>query len=153
MEQPFKPVKIDTTAMRETTVGGPKHVEVAGLNQSLNFLDLEEARRELIFAGGHKTVLNNIRALAAQPMRNNGWARLFCELMGWVGTREQVIQALVVNLGVSLEQAKVAVEAVASAPKDPHEIAEQCRQYLKWYHGVSGPGGPDKNFSNVEVVG
>jgi hypothetical protein len=133
---------LPTVVTSRAAVAPPSASELATVFEDREALDLEQARRSLIFEGGHRAVLDNIRVLAAQPMRNNGWARLFCELMGWVGTREQVISAIVMNFGVSMERAKEAIDAVNAAPKDPHEIARTCEQYLAWYRGTSGPGEP-----------
>lgn len=83
-------------------------------------------------------VLRNIRTMAQARIRNPQWARLYCELMGWVGTREQVINALVVQLGVPLEQAREAVQTVMGTSDNPHEIATECRRYLAWYETTHG---------------
>lgn len=86
-------------------------------------------------------VLANIREMAQRRIRNPQWARLYCELMGWVGTREQVINALIVQLGVPVERARAAVEMVMGASEDPHDVARTCREYLAWYEGPGGPAG------------
>lgn len=107
---------------------------------SVSQLALEQAREELLLDGGAVGVLKNVREMAQKRLRNTGWARLFCELMGWVGTREQIMNALVLHLGVSVERAKLAVDMVGRLPDDPHAVAAECRAYLEWYDGPSGPG-------------
>ena len=108
---------------------------------SASQLALEQAREQLMLDGGALEVLRNVREMAQKRLRNTGWARLFCELMGWVGTREQVINALVIQLGVSLDKAKAAVDMVGRLPDDPHAVAAECRAYLAWYDGPQGPRG------------
>jgi len=102
---------------------------------------LDRYRDELI-GDGHapRRVLANIRDMAEKRIRNPQWARLYTDLMGWTGMREQVIAALVRELGVTLEQAQDAVGTVLSIPDDVHEVARINREFLAWYDGPNGPG-------------
>ena len=67
--------------------------------------------------------------------------RTYPELLGMVGAESLVVNALVLQLGAPIADARAAVEAVGSAPRDPHEIAAQARAYLAWFDGPDGPGG------------
>lgn len=100
----------------------------------------DEARIVLLETDGGRAVLDNIRGMASKPMRNAHWASLFAEIVGWTGTKQAVLNMLVMQLGVPLDDAKSAVETVMRAPKDPHDIARTCREYLTWYDSADGPG-------------
>ena len=58
-------------------------------------------------------------------------------------TEALLLQTLVIQLGAPIADAQMAVQQVASAPKDPHEIAKAARAYLDWYDGPDGPRGSE----------
>lgn len=103
--------------------------------------DLARWRGVLNEGEAPKKVLVNIRDMAQLRIRNPQWARLYCELQGWVGTRENVIRALVVTLGVPLDQARSAVELVMGTSDDPHETYRQCKDFCAWYEQNVAKGG------------
>lgn len=111
---------------------------------------LDKYREELFLEDGARAVLKNIREMAGKRTRNPGWARLFCELAGWVGMREQIIAALVRELGVPIEAARDAVESVSRVPQDVHAIARINREFLAWYDSPAGPG-KEAAFTNGEA--
>lgn len=66
---------------------------------------------------------------------------LYAQIMQAVGSGDVLVQSLVLQLGAPIADARAAVEAVGSAPRDPHEIAAQARAFLAWFDGPNGPGG------------
>lgn len=72
--------------------------------------------------------------------------QLIAQILRAIGSGEHVVNQLILQLGGSLEQAKLAVAMVGRLPDDPHAVAAECRAYLEWYDGPSGPG-------KAEVVG
>lgn len=78
-------------------------------------------------------VLNHIRRMAEQPQRSSQWATLYAEIVGWRGTKAQVLAFLMQQLGCGLDRAQDAVRQLDQVPQDPHEIAQMCRTYLDWY--------------------
>lgn len=106
---------------------------------------LDRWRGVLEEADAPPAVLKNIREMAQARIRNPQWARLYCELMGWVGTREQVINALVLQLGVPLDQARDAVRTVMGTTDDPHEAYRECRAFCAWYERQFGAKGTNGN--------
>lgn len=78
-------------------------------------------------------VLENIRTMATLPSRGAQWATLYAEIVGWRGTKEQVIAYVVSQLGCSVDDARDAVQKLERAPKDPHEIYGVCRAFCDWY--------------------
>lgn len=103
---------------------------------------LDRYRDELVGEDGKapRRVLRNIREMAEKRIRNAQWAKLYTELMGWSGTREMIIAAIVRELGVPIEKAQEAVGTVLSIPDDVHEVARINREFLEWYDGPAGPG-------------
>lgn len=105
--------------------------------------DAERDRAAAILLGDDHgaAVLANIRAQAMVPKRSAiRAAKLYAEIVGWTGTKSQVLAWLVAQLGVSMLSAQTAIRQVQRAPRDPHEIARTCRDYLSWYEGPNGPG-------------
>lgn len=112
--------------------------------------DLDALREEFVDVGAIPFCSGVIKAMepgqycavCGQTAHGERWAfRLFAEVAQWVGSGEQVAQTLILQLGAPIADAQLAVEQVASAPKDPHEIARAARNYLAWYEGPSGPKG------------
>lgn len=85
-------------------------------------------------------VLENIRAQASMPHRGAQWATLYAEIVGWRGTKEQVIAYVVSQLGCPVDEAREAVQQLERAPKDPHEIYATCRAYCDWYEATMTGG-------------
>lgn len=107
------------------------------------YTDSERDRAAAILLGDDhgEAVLANIRAQALVPKRSAiRAAKLYAEIVGWLGTKQQLLAWMIAQLGVSMLQAQAAVRQVQQAPKDPHEIARTCREYLTWYDGPNGPG-------------
>lgn len=106
------------------------------------YTDSERDRAAAILLGDDngEAVLANIRAQALVPKRSAiRAAKLYAEIVGWLGTKQQLLAWMIAQLGVSMLQAQAAVRQVQQAPKDPHEIARTCRAYLDWYDGPNGP--------------
>jgi hypothetical protein len=107
------------------------------------YTDSERDRAAAILLGpdGGAEVLEHIRDMAlSDGSRSAMWAGLFADIVGWRGNKAQLFALIVAQLGVSMLQAQAAVRQVQQAPKDPHEIARTCREYLEWYDGPNGPG-------------
>lgn len=81
-----------------------------------------------------REILLHIRRQATNPkVRSAHWAALASEIAGWRGTKEQVIAYIVNQLGVSLSEARDAVDTIQRTPQDPDEIYRVCREYCEWY--------------------
>lgn len=135
------------------TKGTPETVSLVATRSGMSAAGdhaLDRWRGVLVEDDAPPAVLRNIRAMAQARIRNPQWARLYCELMGWVGTREQVINALVVQLGVPVEQAREAVQTVMGTSDNPHEIARECRAYLEWYEQSHPALGANTNGNGVK---
>jgi hypothetical protein len=65
---------------------------------------------------------------------------LIAQIMKAVGSSQTIVNALILQLGVPLEQAREAVQLVEDIPEDPHEQAREARRFLAWYEGPDGPG-------------
>lgn len=85
-------------------------------------------------------VLENIRAQAMQAHRGAQWATLYAEIVGWRGTKEQVIAYVVSQLGCTVDGAREAVQQLERVPKEPHEIYASCRAYCDWYEATMTGG-------------
>lgn len=112
--------------------------------------DPEAVREEFVAVGAIPFCQGVIAAMApgkscsvcGREATGERWAfRLFAEVSNWVGSGDQVANTLILQLGAPIADARAAVEAVGSAPRDPHEIAAQARAYLAWFDGPNGPGG------------
>jgi hypothetical protein len=106
------------------------------------YTDDERNRAASILLGpdGGAEVLARIRERALNPKaRTASFAALYADIVGWTGTKSQLLGWLVAQLGVSMLAAQSAVRQVQRAPRDPHEIARTCREYLHWYDGPNGP--------------
>ena len=101
----------------------------------------DRAAAVLLADDNGNAVLRHIREQAQQPQRSAQWATLYAEIVGWIGTKHQVIALLMSQLGVGISEAQDAVRQIQQVPQDPHEIARMCRNYLAWYDGPNGPGG------------
>jgi len=83
---------------------------------------------------GGREILLHIRRQATNPkVRSAHWAALASEIAGWRGTKEQVVAYIVSQLGVSVPEARDAVEQIQRMPQDPHEIYRVCRRYCDFY--------------------
>lgn len=94
-------------------------------------------------------VLANIRNQAATPTRNAQWANLYAEIVGWKGTKQQVIAWIMEQLGCGVQVAQDAVRQLQQAPSDPHEIARMMLAYGDWYFGPNGPAEKPDNLRRI----
>ena len=80
------------------------------------------------------------------------WAfRLFAEVAGWAHAEQTVVQALIVQLGGSLERARYAVDLLEGTPEDVHAIYRECKAMCEWYEGQSwDKGGEHGSGATVE---
>jgi hypothetical protein len=65
---------------------------------------------------------------------------LIPQILQAVGSSETIVNALILQLGVPIDQAREAVQMVEDVPQDPHEQAREARRFLAWYEGPDGPG-------------
>lgn len=130
----------------EIEVAGVRMPPVAGADVVVHSLEsrysLDRYRGALVGEDGRAptAVLENIRDMATKRIRNAQWAKLYSELMGWTGSRELIIAAIVRELGVPIDRAREAVGTVMDIPDDIHEVARINREFLDWYDGPAGPG-------------
>lgn len=113
--------------------------------------DAERDRAASILLGADRGegVLLHIRRMAEQPQRSSQWATLYAEIVGWRGTKAQVLAWIMAQLGCGLERAQEAVRELDRVPQDPHEIAAMCRDYLDWY-GKQYPAAGNVNGKAVK---
>jgi hypothetical protein len=138
----------------------PEEVEVAetialrtqmpmvGDARALLSSDRERAASILLGDDNGAGVLENIRRMAMAKQRSNHWASLYAEIVGWTGTKAQLLAWIMGQLGVSMLAAQDAVKQIQRVPNDPHEIAKMCSDYLAWY---SAPGGPGADRKQVKA--
>jgi hypothetical protein len=62
--------------------------------------------------------------------------RIVPEILKAVGSANVLVQALVLQLGGSVERAREAVELMEQVPDDAGAIYEQCKAYCAWYDSV-----------------
>ena len=124
--------------------GGIAPIEVGSMPMVYTDSDRDRAASILLGDDGGAEVLENIRNRACDlNTRNAQWATLYSEIVGWTGTKQAVLAWIIAQLGVSMLAAQSAVRQVQRAPRDPHEIARTCREYLAWYSGPNGPSGDE----------
>lgn len=97
----------------------------------------DRAAEIILGEDGGRAILEHIRDQATNPrIRSAHWAALASEIAGWRGTKEQVVAYIVNQLGVTVPEAREAVEQMQRMPQDPHEIYRTCRQYCDWYEAT-----------------
>lgn len=94
----------------------------------------DRAAEIILGEDGGRAILEHIRKQATNPkVRSAHWAALASEIAGWRGTKEQVVAYIVSQLGVTVNEARDAVETLQRMPQDPHEIYRVCRGYCDFY--------------------
>lgn len=133
VDRPPVPVGVPTLADRQMAEG------VRGVPAIYTDADRDRAASILLGSDNGESFLRHISEMAEKRQRSAQWAKLKAEILGWTGTKSQVLAWMVAQLGVSMLGAQTAIRQVQRAPRDPHEIARTCREYLGWYEGPNGP--------------
>jgi hypothetical protein len=134
--KPVSPEDIEVAETHALRVQMPS----VGDARSLLSSDRERAASVLLGDDNGEAVLANIRQMAMAKQRSNHWASLYAEIVGWTGTKAQLLAWIMGQLGVSMLAAQDAVKQISRVPNDPHEIAKMCRDYIEWYDSPHGPG-------------